>query len=598
MKFKSNLLISSFLICVIGLFISCGENSLFNQDESEDYAIDFKLLDNGSILENGQSIFFSLILPEDEDTPESLSIIVYSADGVKVAENTIEKPETGTELELKLPEFERGLYSVTFTLYGIDYILAERTLTFFYAESDYIIKGIESFPPVIFPGATVILKADLSIPEVTDPYLRWTQNEHIIDSGLYSEGLTEINWIAPMNEGVYSIALEIFPVSPLNNGTFSFQSQSRMATEVYVTSSSETISERDLTPEESYYSLFHFNGTYENSGTGIESSEAAPIGKLGLIQLNETLGYRLTDETTGISIPELIIPIERNILQPFTIEIGLLFESLSANDKILSIKSSDNSFYIDIIINEHLAPEAQINIDSVLYFSLSGIEELETGRQYMLSLSIIPDNSGFNSMWFLDGETYNTSFIIASVTNISDEGETIIGTGMSCIIDELGVYFMNDVPSSNPNIYYNAMKLKYNSSLIFADGFDSTYLSDNIIVSNNVIISSGILNLQPNQVMTLPEISLSNPENVYNVEIELSEKSSFTYSFNNSVLEITAIANDLSEDISSIILEINNTNITVGNNVFSIQNTGNIEIRIVNTKKSNLNINSLLAYTK
>ncbi len=593
MKVKLNFSVFTFLIVVIVVFVSCGDNSLFDQPGSEEFGIDF-LLSDGSVIESGQSITFSLILPEDEEKPESLTIIVYTAGGTKIAENTIENPQTGVDLQLELPEFELGLYTITFTLYGKDYILAERTLTFFFAESSYIIKGIESFPPVIYPGATAILKAELSIPEGTDPYLRWTQHEIIIDKGLYSDGLTETNWIAPMNEGVYSIALEIFPVAPLN-GIFSFNSPSRMNTEVYVTSISETISGRDLGPAESYYSLFHFNGTYEDTGIGFDSLEAVPVGELELIQLNETLGYRIT-VSSSITIPELIIPVEENTLMPFTIEIGFLLESLSEDNKILSILSADDTFNIDIIINNELVPEARIYINSQQYFIPSGISEFVEDIQYMLSLTVIPEKSGLRIMWFLDGEAYNTSHIPAAPETVPEKGETIVL--LNGIIDELGVYFMNNVHSSNPYIYYNAMKLNYKSNLIFADGFDSTYLLDDFTVSGNAFVNSGVLELKSGQSLYLPEISPAEPEKLHLLNIQFNDSASFTYSYDNSILEISAADSEFLESISSLKLEIDNTSIKLGNAVFSLTDEESIQIKIINSRESSLYIDSLLAYTE
>ena len=141
---RRNFLIFTFLITAVSIFVSCGDSG-FDDPEEDDYSIELNLTE-GSIIKSGQIITFKLIIPEGEEEPESLAIAVYSEAGVKVAENTIDNPKTDTDLELELPQFEIGLYTITFTLYGAEFIIAERSISFFYAEGSYIIKGIESTP--------------------------------------------------------------------------------------------------------------------------------------------------------------------------------------------------------------------------------------------------------------------------------------------------------------------------------------------------------------------------------------------------------------------------------------------------------------------
>jgi hypothetical protein len=457
-----------------------------------------------------------------------------------------------------------------------------------------LIKGIESFPPVIYPGAEAVLKADLSLPENTDPFLSWTQNNSLIKSGMYSEGLAEINWTAPMAEGVYSIALDVFPIAPVN-GSYSFQSQTRMSTEVYVTSTSDISSENDLGPDESYYVLFHFNGNLENSGTGFESLKAEADKELKIIQVNETLGYEM-DGISAITIPEFILPLKQNKLQPFTIELGVTFEDIEVNGKILSVKTENNDFYLEIFINNNSVPEVQITSDSTSSSIPSGIEEIAINERYMLNLSVIPAGIGLDVIWFLDGQTYSSGHINNSPSFISDTGSAEIK--FKGIIDEFGVYFNSNTSSADPYIFYNAMKLIYKSNVLFADGFDSNELQNQFELTGSASFEAGVLKLKSGQNLTLPEVFIPRPGNINSINILLDSPAGFTYRYNNSLLEIIVSDNELIDKISSVDFTINDNAITISNEAFSVTDEESIIIKIINSTESSIFIDSLLAYTE
>ena len=64
---------------------------------------------------------------------------------------------------------------------------------------------------MITTTASVMLKAELDIPAGADPYLRWSWKGKVLAKGTLGNGFGQILWVAPSDQGVYTITLELFP---------------------------------------------------------------------------------------------------------------------------------------------------------------------------------------------------------------------------------------------------------------------------------------------------------------------------------------------------------------------------------------------------
>jgi hypothetical protein len=214
----------------------------------------------------------------------------------------------------------------------------------------------------------------------------------------------------------------------------------------------------------------------------------------------------------------------------------------------------------------------------------------------MLNLSVIPSAGGLDLIWFLNGQTYSVSHIGNISPDIVESGTAVIN--FDGIIDEFGVYFRDNAPSVNPYIFYNAMKLKYKSNLLFADGFDSNTITGNFSVNSNPFINSGILELKSGQTLILPEMIRPRSENSNIISIIFNPPAGLTYSYSDSLLEIKASGNELIEKISRLDLTVNDSSVTLSGTAYTLTDEESIRIKIINSTESNIFIDSLMARTE
>ena len=78
----------------------------------------------------------------------------------------------------------------------------------------YRLESIRSYPPDPVPGEKIIIKADYSSPDSSDPWFRWTVDSDIVSEGFASEnGNTAALDLLPSN-GVIAVTVEMFPFKP------------------------------------------------------------------------------------------------------------------------------------------------------------------------------------------------------------------------------------------------------------------------------------------------------------------------------------------------------------------------------------------------
>ncbi len=459
MRIRFSVLLAPLLGALV--MTSCGDVSILNPADTESHTLEVKSVSQGGTLNLGEPLVISVSSPSEEEVPTHLDIKLVGEDGSVVASQSVDDPEIDSDITIEFPGLETGRYKIEFTLYGEESVLLEKELTFFYTTGSYFIHGIESFPPVNPPGSNVLLKVLLEVPEGSDPYIRWKQAENLLDSGLLSEGIANIFWQSPKDDGVYSITVELFPVPPQAGTDFFFQSSNIMKTELYI-SSSEDQQSSDSTPRESYYSLFHLQGNLADSGSGFSENElldATEIGHLEPAVHENILGYRFS-ANSGFSVPRFVLPVEYEALKPFTLSLGISVDALSEGARIISMQSEGGTFAMDLYFGEDLKLAAAVTIDSQSFVSPSGFPQLQIEKRYVLSLSIQPDSESrsFTAKWYLDGIASGSSaFDGVALTGLPNGGVTVIGGegGFSGILDEISVYFRDSDgnPSVDPSLF-------------------------------------------------------------------------------------------------------------------------------------------------
>ena len=516
-----------YLLVAVLVLGSCSDLSMFTPSVEESVGVKILSLSEGDFLQSGDSVGF-LIQTEDQSTkPVLLEIALTDQSGQSVWNTSINSPLTDEELELILPDLESGQYTIGFTVHGEGGNVEKKQRSFFYISGEYKILGITSYPPTIMAGHESVIEADLQYPDGGNPYIRWSQDDTILATGTVSAGFHRITWAAPEEEGVYSIRVEMFPVPPPAGGNFSFSSFLSLTAKLYVSAES-ILTEDELVPEESYYSLFHLNGSLANTGVlGTEAGqkEARSVGDASLSTEGGIMGYRFK-QGGGILYPLNVLPILKGKLPPCTVTFKLIPAGKSEAQDLLSVSDQAGRFRFRMFFDKDGQLVATLGYKGILLSLPSNIYRLEEKRQYRLDLSLVPTECGLLDLCFLDGEQTASVTVAPLPSDLPVDGETIIAgeNGFAGTITEFGVYFRDefDRPAVDPGIYEEAMRRKYGRLLVLAEGFEGLYLPDpnswRLEPADEAYLRGGQLILTDSASLTLPYFELGKKDTAFTVE--------------------------------------------------------------------------------
>jgi hypothetical protein len=519
-------------ILLAGLLLSsCSDMAIFTPTVKESVGITVLSLSEGDFLNGDEAIDFIIQTDDQSAEPDLLEITLTTVSEQGVEQNvwntSISSPLTDEELELLLPDLETGQYTIVFTVVDEEGRREEEKISFFYVTGEYAIKGISSYPPTTMAGHETVLEADLLYPEQANPYVRWSQDDIVLAKGSLEEGLQKITWMAPQEEGVYSIRVELFPVPPSRGGDFSFSSSVELTAKLFVSTAS-LLTEDELTPEDSYYSLFHLNGSLRNTGflgKGTAEEEAQEIGQVRWNNVNGITGLK-TGPGSGLLYPLNILPILEGELSPCTITFKLISAGENADRNLMSIGRNEG-FRFRIFFDSEGQLVATIGVQDTQLRLPSGIFTLEPDQHQRIDLSLVPLQEHLQALWFLDGQQTATVSEIPLPGDLPRDGQTIIAgdNGFSGTITELGVYYRDPLNrlSVDPEIYRKAMQKKYGRRLVLAEGFEGLHLPDpeswKLIPSDAAAyLRSGRLILPVASGLTLPYFELVDEETDFLVE--------------------------------------------------------------------------------
>jgi len=507
---------------LLALLVSCGDQSLFMSPKTDSADLQITSAFDGQVFASGKSV---PLMISAQDTTKNRDVEIDVTLGNSAGESVWHSRTAATLNEqspISLPPgLAAGLYRLDLVLYSGGEVVQKKSISFFVAQEGWKITGIRSFPPVITSAATVMLKAELQIPDDANPYLRWTWKGKVIQKGMLLAGLGQILWDVPGEGGVYTITLELFPSAPAAGSDFPFTSSLSLSTDIIVSGSAEAARGR-LGPASSFSSLLRLQGSLADSGAGAKKagkSKAQPIGALEVVVLENGFGYRL-DGSSGIRIPWFAIPSDAGNLRPFTISLGVSFDEIGSAGNIVTAATSDGSFSLAISRNAQTSvPEARITGTGAapLLIPWTG-PALSAKQRVLLSLSIVPQPAGLSAQWFQDG--VQVSFLAAKypLAGVKQEGNITIGgdQGFKGVVDEFGVYVQDAAgrPSSDPDLYSRAQAGIYGTRLVLADGFDGLTVTNGFSIEGKGQLAAGSVALAPGGRLALPPLRTGQPLSV------------------------------------------------------------------------------------
>jgi hypothetical protein len=316
--------------------------------------------------------------------------------------------------------------------------------------------------------------------------------------GFYSEGANKYLWTAPVIDGAYSIAVELFPFKP--SGVFSgnFASAITTSATVIVSESNRKIN-RGFYPDSSYLLLYHFLGDMKNSGyASIEIDSKAADNSIvdGILTGNPSpsfsgsvFGYYFK-QNESLKAPLLAVPVSASgAILPFSIKLKFLpdysyqaaendaamdgkdakqlpFFKIETDDRDFSISigfSSYSNYYVDIISEQK-------------NFTVESFYAAEKDNGVVnLNISFLPDKNFCDFIWIINGETIVKRKIPFLPKLDLITGKTTIGSGIYPVLyDEAGIYTKNKSNRNSADSYsffdYNSEK--FGDNLVLAEGFD------------------------------------------------------------------------------------------------------------------------------
>ncbi len=495
----------------------CGSDTFLFPMRKDVSDLEIRTLTSGRVLFPGEGLPVEIITEDSQrNKPLDLLIAVFTPQGAKVWENRMTAAVTNEPLPaVQLPDLQTGQYRLELSLSSSGSEVQKKSVVFFVSKEKLRIAGIKSFPAGITVSSNVLLKAEIEAPAAIDPYLRWSWRGKTIADGFAGKGFKNILWSAPGDEGVYTIALEIFPTIPIDVADIPFRSSITMSTDIYV-SAGKTVLPIELGPDGSYYVLYHFRAGLQESGAAEKKparADAVPIGAPEIVATDYGFGYRLNGGA-GILIPGSVLPPGAGTKKPFTVNVSLRLEASGGGVRLVQIANEDGSLSFTFrTAKETMSPELVVSIPDNPDFIVSSGARMEVEKRHLLSVSVVPlAGGGFSVQWFFDGE--QTAYAIAAFPFPQfTDGKAIIGGTDEFIgtVDEFGVYAKDEKgkDSPDPALYRREAERTHGESVVLAEGFDGISLTPGFAARGSdspVVPVLGAVSLPPAAGLELPPL--------------------------------------------------------------------------------------------
>jgi hypothetical protein len=536
----SRLSVLAFLVVFLA---SCSESSLLTPELSGEEQIDIQTVDDGALVSPSQSITVSL----DRRTPdgsqaaplEAVDVEVTDRQGTVVYSERVdgEPLAAGALPPVDLPDLDAGRYLLTVTVRRDGEVVerGERTLFVVDDPSAFGISGIATYPPSLAPKRRGVAQASVTAPADAEPWLRWTLDGRLIHEGYLADGADQITIEAPEASGAYALGLDLFPHGR-PPAAYAGPAPIRRQTRLFVRTAGAA-ADRALGPRDSYFALFHFDGSAEDTGMGGEVTggrgvEAEVVGDARLRVSDRLFGYEL-DGGSGFEVSGLIVPFRGNALSPFSLNFRLRADELPGIRRILGMSASDSGFALELTVDGEGVPALAVETAREAGESTAGEALFAVGEPVDLSVAVLPGSDDTRVRWYANGRYVSGSTVGVGFPRPEQEarwrrrpGVTRIGgdDGFVGIIDEFGVYFRGEdgEPAVYTDMYRDARRRELGSTLVYAEGFDGGDPPAETTPRGAVRTEQGVLVLGPQASVELPAFELNGE--VIIVEVETPEE--------------------------------------------------------------------------
>ena len=529
---------------------SCSDTSIFLGNYNEPAGVRVLTVPSGSVLVPGDEIPIRIergAIHGDESTPDHLVVQLLDLDGVVLAEDTIESVDHAVELPSSfLPDLPDGIYQIAASYYDGEGLVSTDTVTFFISPQVMRITRVTAYPPALSPGASGLLRVTTTAPAGTDPYLAWYISGELQEAGYLSTGAAELEVSAPDLEGVYPVRVELYPFWSEKLEPGSVEPPVVYTSEIYV-SDTPALSRTDLAPEQNYLVLYHLSGDLRDTGARAEwfpdrDYSAVGEGDIALAVDDEIFGYQL-DSGAGLLVPGAPIPSRDGVLTPFSISLRLEPAELGAIRSlvVISTVAGDAGTGGEETLSLLAGPDGRVGIsltggDGIVW---SQTPMLAVGVAEAITVSLEPVADGMDVTFFAGGLGISThryplsdpnSLISGDLITASEgwsflDGVTRIGGngGFAGIVDEFGVYFRDDrnQPSAHSDVYASAMRARFGDRLVYAEGFETSEVPDDLTVTGEVSVSRGQLVITEGSVVRFPDFRFQDEDLVVDAAIRV-----------------------------------------------------------------------------
>jgi len=460
------------------LFTACDELGLLDSVVGEP-VIQVSLDD--SLVYPGEEI--NILVEAADVLPDRISARLEGSDGSFLDLDPVPPADgwgnvAGISGELLIPDtVPEGFYTLVSEAWMDEKLLSEERTGLFVLYGEWAINSLELFPPQSVPGGIFYIHAVLDLPEGSDPWLRWIQDDVTVAEGLLSEGWDTVVLDAGSSPGVQPLTVELY--LDTDNETIPLRS---FSTDLY-TSGSIPAGMDNLSPADSYIFLQHFDGKLD--GRPEISGKPRPVNT------PDGMGFRFTPGD-GFLWKQILLP--EGEWQSFSLTIGVLPERGSSG-RLLKLGNEDFS----LVLSFSSMGVLLLNLNDGEFSSDIPFPQTEKGTA-AVTLSFQPDEEGLNVTWLIDGDTVATDRWEPLPSPAGQSIDITLGgdEGFSGIVTELGFR----VPGVEPDRF--SFYRDTDEEMIVAEGLEDTDLQPGVDIDDGLEIAGGSLIMPPSTSLRFP----------------------------------------------------------------------------------------------
>jgi len=359
--------------------------------------------------------------------------------------------------------------------------------------------GVSTNPTEVYPGSRVLIEILKDEPWLGKTWIQWKWKDKVIQEGPWNVNAV-LRWNSPDVEGSFALTAEV-----PSRSTYLFSSPLKYDAPVVTTFRSPQYGPSELQPDESYFSLYHFRGNLRDSGTMADYTQPVVWGGLDIDHSDGVFGVRFKPGTKLERVGSPLPLDENGGLQPFSITVkGVL--APFPEGVLYTLKNADGGLSFNLAI---------VDKSWVMTYSLGGGQgsfSTPYGENQVFSqtLSYLPNNAaGGDLLWFNGSELADSRYIDwQDIPLFLEDGITTLGGdgGFSGILDEFGVYYKDNQNrfSADGGLLERELKNIDSGSLIWAAGFDGSYLDEGFIASTGFKKNRGKGVFAPGQWLDSP----------------------------------------------------------------------------------------------